>query len=472
MPVLALFLIITLAAPADANRRTRVGQRSAPIGAAASTPLPDIPAAALESAVSYLVFSLTKTLALPEPGMPRLNAVRAAATADDIIRILASRTAANSPAQVHAAAVVLDALTTAKKNTSNPTSLEALANRLDADPGIRVRLIKIQSKLANKNTASQHELLDALFDASRTHGNPKQAPAVDTTETLSPRPTDLKRPKTDSTPRTDLSVPSPSTDPSKPSPVGRAAKRLGLVAAAALAVFVGMLATLGVEPASEFLTLFAIEWSLSLDNVFAFSLIFAQFAVPEKLRARLLTMGIAGAFVLRMAAIYFGVELVSQVTWILPIVGALLIFMGLKTALASGENDSPKLAFLERLRPVLGVGTLALIAIIAADIMFAIDSIPAALSISKNFATIALANFLSVLGLGSLYVMLSWLQKHFTHIDKGVGLALAFVGGKMIADVLLHIHIPALASLAVVMFLIGGSLVYSRLSSARRARPL
>jgi tellurite resistance protein TerC len=247
----------------------------------------------------------------------------------------------------------------------------------------------------------------------------------------------------------------------------------------ALAVAVGI--ALAGGPAGEWTTVYLIERSLSLDNVFLFSLLLAYFLVPPELRGRVILIGIAGALLLRGLAIAGGVALVESVEAIVYLFGALLLFVAYRALRGADEASdpaaNPMLRVVRRLVPTTDdfrgrrlfvreagrlYGTpllLVVVAVIAADIAFAVDSIPAAFAVTRDPLVIWTANAFALLGLGSLLALVEILVRRFRYIDETIALVLAFVGIKILAaDV---VQISDLASLAVVAALLAGGTVAS-----------
>jgi tellurite resistance protein TerC len=248
-----------------------------------------------------------------------------------------------------------------------------------------------------------------------------------------------------------------------------------------LAVVVAAGIALAGGPAGEWTTVYLIERSLSLDNVFLFSLLIAYFFVPSELRSRVILVGIAGALVLRALAIVAGVALVGAVEAIVYVFGALLLLVAYRALRGSSEESDPSanpvLRFVRRTIPTTNefrgrrlfvreggrlYGTpllLVVVAIIAADIAFAIDSIPAAFAVTRDPIVIWTANAFALLGLASLLALVDILVRRFRYIDKTIALILAFVGLKILtAD---FVHIGDLGSLVIIVGLLVGGVVAS-----------
>jgi tellurite resistance protein TerC len=248
-----------------------------------------------------------------------------------------------------------------------------------------------------------------------------------------------------------------------------------------LAVAVAVALILRDGPVGEWTTVFLIERSLSLDNVFLFSLLLAYFIVPAELRGRVIVIGIAGALVLRGIAIAGGVALVERVDAVVYVFGALLIFVAYRALRGAAEQSDPAknplLRVVQRVLPITPdfrgrrlfvreegrvFGTpllLVVVAIVAADIAFAVDSIPAAFAVTRDAAVIWSANAFALLGLGSLLALVEILVRRFRFVDETIALILAFVGLKILVSD--FVHISDLVSLAVIATLLAGGVVAS-----------
>jgi tellurite resistance protein TerC len=233
----------------------------------------------------------------------------------------------------------------------------------------------------------------------------------------------------------------------------------------------------GSEPALAFLTAYLLEKSLSVDNIFVFLVIFSYFAVSGRHQHKVLFWGILGALVMRAIFIFAGVTLLRQFHWIVYLFGALLIFTGLKMALQNDDHEiqpekNPVLKLFRRLMPVtrrymgdkffirkvgLFLATplfVVLLIVETTDLMFALDSIPAVLAVSRDSFIVYTSNVFAILGLRALYFALAGVLGLFRYLHYGLSVILIFVGGKMmLADV---IEIPiglALGVVASVLFI-------------------
>ena len=238
----------------------------------------------------------------------------------------------------------------------------------------------------------------------------------------------------------------------------------------------------------EYYTGFFVEWSLSLDNVFAISMIFTYFAVPRKYQHRVLFWGILGVIVMRGLMIGLGAALVSQFSWILYVFGAFLFFTGIKMlVMADKEGDlgeNPVLKFLQgRMRvtaelhqerffvtqpdPVTGKMVrwatplfLCLVLVEAIDLIFAVDSVPAIFAITTDPFIVYTSNIFAILGLRSLYFALAAMIHRFRYLKYALATILLFVGTKIFL-VGFGVKMPAWFSLSVTVGLIAAGILYS-----------
>ncbi len=239
----------------------------------------------------------------------------------------------------------------------------------------------------------------------------------------------------------------------------------------------------GQQKALEYLSAYLMEWSLSIDNIFVFILIFSFLKINEKFFGRVLLIGILLAVIFRIIFITAGIELVSRFTWLLYIFGAILIYTGLTMFFAKNEeeNDLEKnrvYRFLKRFLPLVpedGNGKLTIrrngkkyystifvviILLATTDIIFALDSIPAVFGITQDRLIIYTSNIFAVLGLRSLFFLLRGAVDKFRFLQKGIATVLVFVGLKMTSE-LIHVKVPTLVSLIFIVVSIGGSILIS-----------
>ncbi len=245
-----------------------------------------------------------------------------------------------------------------------------------------------------------------------------------------------------------------------------------------LAVIFGIVIALvrGGGTAIEYFTGYVIEYSLSVDNVFVFTLIFAAFAVPRHLQHRVLFWGIVGALVMRLIMIVAGASLIAQYHWVLYVFGAFLVFTGIRMLIARGEVEAhPENNVLVRfarrhlrvtddfhgqsffVRKNAGIAAtplfLALLVVEFSDLVFAIDSIPAIFAVTTDPFVVFTSNAFAILGLRSLYFLLAEAAERFRYLKVGLAFILVFVGAKLlVADLL---KIPSLVSLAIVVSILG-----------------
>jgi len=249
----------------------------------------------------------------------------------------------------------------------------------------------------------------------------------------------------------------------------RSAMWVGLAAAFAGLVFFWQ----GRQVAIEFITGYVLELSLSVDNLFIFLVIFRYFAVPEEYQHRVLFWGIIGALVMRGCFIAAGVGLIQHFHWIFYGLGALLIYSGIRLALAGDHqidpSRNPAVRALRRLIPVTdtyqggrffvrgwqgkaGLYATPLLIVLAViettDLLFAVDSIPAVLAITLNAFIVYASNVFAITGLRSMFFAVSGLMKVFRFLHTGLAATLILVGAKMIVTD--YFRVPTLAMLGAV----------------------
>jgi TerC family integral membrane protein len=260
---------------------------------------------------------------------------------------------------------------------------------------------------------------------------------------------------------------------------------VGLAAAFGALVFFWQ----GRQVAIEFVTGYVLELSLSVDNLFIFLVIFRYFAVPEEHQHRVLFWGILGAMLMRGCFIIAGVGLIQRFHWVFYVLGALLVYSGIRLGLA-GEHQvdparNPAVKALRRLIPVTdgyhgdrffvrhwkgkaGLYATPLLVVLAViettDLLFTVDSIPAVLAITLNAFIVYTSNVFAILGLRSLFFAVSGLMRVFRFLHTGLALILVLVGVKMIAAD--YIRVPTLAMLAIVAAVLMISIVASILNPA------
>lgn len=239
----------------------------------------------------------------------------------------------------------------------------------------------------------------------------------------------------------------------------------------------------GQKEAIEYISAYLMEWSLSIDNIFVFILIFSFFNVKAEYVGRVLLLGILMAIVFRVIFITIGIALVAKFGWILYIFGAFLVYTGIKMFFVHHheEFDPEKNMVYRAIQKVLPLTTkdydgkysllingkrfftmlfVVVILLATTDIVFALDSIPAVFAITQNKLVIYTSNIFAVLGLRSLFFLLRGAVSKFDYLQQGIAIVLIFVGTKMLVE-LLNIHIHTTVSLAVIIVCLGGSILYS-----------
>jgi tellurite resistance protein TerC len=245
----------------------------------------------------------------------------------------------------------------------------------------------------------------------------------------------------------------------------------------------------GPTAVKQFLNGYLLELSLSMDNLFVFATILAYFRVPLEKQHRVLVWGILGAIFLRGVMIALGAALVERFDWIMYVFGALLLYTAWKMLKAGNEEIHPdRNIFIRAARKFFPTTTelhgnkffatingvrhmtplfLALILVDIADIMFAIDSIPAIFGVTREVFIVFTSNMFAIMGLRSMYFALIGLMHRFHYLKPAIVLLLAFIGVKM----LLHhvVHINDTVSLLVILGVLGGGVLISLLAPAPKA---
>src|SRR4051794_30971177 len=226
----------------------------------------------------------------------------------------------------------------------------------------------------------------------------------------------------------------------------------------------------GSDDAVEYLTVYLVERSLSLDNLFVFLLLFAYFAIPTEQRPRLLFWGIVAALLMRGAAILGGVALIEQFHFVVYILGATLLVLAYKIFKSSGEEPDPGRNRV--IRALSGKNltpwVICLVAIVLADIAFAVDSIPAAFGITRDPFVIWMGNVFALLGLRALFVLVEGLAKRFRYLDETIAAVLALVGVKLLIED--AVKLGPVASLAMVLTAFAVGMALSLRADRRDAR--
>ena len=243
----------------------------------------------------------------------------------------------------------------------------------------------------------------------------------------------------------------------------------------------------GQGPALQFLTAYVIEKSLSVDNIFVFVVIFNYFSVPDEYQHETLFWGVLGAMIMRALFIVLGVALLSTFHWVIYIFGAFLVYTGVRLAFQGDEEvhpeENPVINAFRRFFPVTEnyvegkffvrrngalMATplfLVLLMIESTDVLFAVDSVPAVLSITQNIFIAYTSNIMAILGLRALYFVLAGVVDKFEYLHYGLAVVLTFVGVKMLTSG--FFHIPTGVSLAVILGILTISIVASLLHNGR-----
>ncbi len=259
----------------------------------------------------------------------------------------------------------------------------------------------------------------------------------------------------------------------------------------------------GKQAALEYVSAYLMEWSLSIDNIFVFVLIFSFFKVKEQYIPRVLLIGVLMAIVFRVVFITLGVELVNRFHWILYIFGAFLVYTGFKMFTSNQEEEyDPKESsvylFLKKILPITlddGDGKyrikqhgkpvytalfVVVVMLATTDIVFALDSIPAVMGIvdrKSDHASLVIytSNVFAVLGLRSLFFLLRGAVSKFDFLQQGIAIVLVFIGIKMLGEELIGTVIDkpsqVIISLVVIIACIGGSIIYSMYHKKKNAPP-
>jgi tellurite resistance protein TerC len=263
--------------------------------------------------------------------------------------------------------------------------------------------------------------------------------------------------------------------------VGWTAMWVGL----ALLFNLGIYFRFGSSRALEFFTAYLVEYSLSVDNLFVFLLVFSFFQVPKSYEHKVLFWGILGALVMRAAFILAGVTLIEKIHWVIYIFGAFLVIVGIRMFFSGKEQidleKNPVLRLSKRIFPAtlefdggnffsrktgrrLATPLLITALVIETmDVVFAIDSIPAVLSITLNAFIAYTSNVFAILGLRSLFFALSKIMGMFKYLKYGLSVILVFIGAKMLAAD--YFKIPTSIALAFVAAILAVSVIASILQS-------
>ena len=245
----------------------------------------------------------------------------------------------------------------------------------------------------------------------------------------------------------------------------------------------------GADQAIDFFTGYLIEYSLSVDNIFVFGIIFSYFRVPPRYEHRVLVWGILGALIMRATMIWLGVALVSRFHFVLYLFGTFLLITGIRMLTGKSEPvdleqnlvlrtirrlvrvtsdyHGPKFIALVGGRRMLTPLALVLIVIETMDLVFAVDSIPAVLAITRDTFIVYTSNICAILGLRSLYFLLANLVTRFIYLHIGLAIILCFVGLKMLIEPWLHL--PSWLSLLIIISILIMTTLVSLLSTRNKS---
>ena len=235
------------------------------------------------------------------------------------------------------------------------------------------------------------------------------------------------------------------------------------------------------EKALEFFTAYVVEKSLSIDNIFVIIMIFSYFRVPDAYQHKVLFWGIFGALVMRIIFIFAGIELIHKFHWLIYVFGGFLVFTGARMLFGDDKplepEKNPMVKFVRRMFPVtesfegdkffvrrdhrIWATPLFIVVMLieGTDLIFAVDSIPAIISISDDTFIVYTSNVFAILGLRSLYFALAGIEKYFTYLKYGLATILVFVGVKMV--IVDFYKIPIELSLIIIAFLLAISMIAS-----------
>ena len=247
----------------------------------------------------------------------------------------------------------------------------------------------------------------------------------------------------------------------------------------------------GGQHALEYYTGYLIELSLSVDNLFVFILIFNYFGVPAEAQPKVLKWGILGAIVMRFVMILLGALLLARFDWIIYVFGGILMLTGLRMLFQKDQriepDKNPIVRIARKVLPFAGAydGSrftsrtsrgrllatpllLVLLVVEWSDLVFAIDSIPAIFAVTRDPFLVYSSNIFAILGLRALFFVVAGMMDRFVYLKPGVALILVFVGGKMAVSA--WVHVPIVASLAVILLTLAAAIGFSLVRSAREAQ--
>ena len=259
----------------------------------------------------------------------------------------------------------------------------------------------------------------------------------------------------------------------------------------------------GASQAIDYFSGYLIELSLSVDNLFVFLLIFISFGIREHAQHKVLNYGIAGTIVLRFLFIFVGLSLINHFEWLLWLFGALLVFSGIRMFKEDDEEDDPRDGVLykiiakflpmsadfegekflikndganydkssllsKRAKRLCTPLCVVMVLLLFSDIVFAIDSVPAVISMTRDLFIVYTSNMFAVMGLRQMFFVLEHMHERFQYVKYGVAVILIFTGVKMLLDIF-DIHIHNLVSIAVILVLLVASIIASVIVTRREA---
>ncbi|MBE6045306.1 MAG: TerC/Alx family metal homeostasis membrane protein [Clostridiales bacterium] len=257
----------------------------------------------------------------------------------------------------------------------------------------------------------------------------------------------------------------------------------------------------GASQAIDYFSGYLIELSLSVDNLFVFLLIFISFGINEHAQHKVLNYGIAGTIVLRFLFIFVGISLINMFEWLLWVFGALLVISGIRMFRKDDEEDDPRdgviykiiAKFLpmsadfegekfivdndgtnydkssllsKRAKKLCTPLMVVMVLLLFSDIIFAIDSVPAVISMTRDLFIVYTSNMFAVMGLRQMFFVLEHMHERFQYVKYGVAVILMFTGVKMLLDIF-DLHIHNLISIAVILILLIASIIASVIVSSR-----
>lgn len=270
-----------------------------------------------------------------------------------------------------------------------------------------------------------------------------------------------------------------------------AAKQYFMWFSVAIAYFVFLYLKLDKEDAILYLTAYFTEVSLSVDNLFVFVLIFGSLKIDKKYIGKVLSIGIILAIIFRIVFIFIGIALVHSYEWILALFGVFLVYTGIKMYFEKEEEEEdiregklykffrnylrytdadPKGKYVLELhgKKYVTILSLAVLLIGVSDLIFAVDSIPAVLSITTNKLVVYSSNIFAILGLRPLYFVIQKARDKFDYVQQGVSAVLVFIGIKILLHFIWKVEIPTFISFIVIIICLGISILVSQFYDKRK----